>query len=154
MIEVNRTRGIFPPLPQQVPRYADGEGAFSIHLTLPSSSSDAEIQSMVDDASNCVKEIIGIDVPFTVTAVSGYNMHALIATKYRVGRCLFAGDSAHQWLPAGGLGQNTGASDAADLAWKLEAVLKGYASEDLLDAYELERRPMANDFSNITEPRP
>ena len=121
----------------------DGEGMHAAHIILPPTTTDAELQLVIDNADEYVREIVG-DFDITIKAVSSYNMHALLSTKFRVGRCFFAGDSAHQWLPSGGLGLNTGISDAADLAWKLEAVLKGYGSEGLLDAYEHERRPMAN----------
>ena len=52
-----------------------------------------------------------------------------------------AGDSAHQWLPVGGLGMNTGIDDAFSLTWKLAAVLKGYGGPYLLHSYEVERKP-------------
>lgn len=121
---------------------ANATGGLVVHVFLPSTASDEEINSLVQDPIGTVRRMIGSSLPFTVTAVSGYNMHALVSTKFREGRCLFAGDSAHQWLPAGGLGLNTGISDTADLAWKLEAVLKGYGGSDLLDSYQEERRPV------------
>ena len=121
----------------------DGEGTYATHILLPPTTTDVELQRVVDNVDEYLREILG-EFDITIEAVSGYNMHALLSTKFRVGRCFFAGDSAHQWLPAGGLGLNTGVSDAADLAWKLEAVLKGYGGEGLLDAYEHERRPIAN----------
>ncbi|MFE6894944.1 FAD-dependent monooxygenase [Streptomyces sp. NPDC057694] len=64
------------------------------------------------------------------------------APHYRVGRVLLAGDAAHVHTPAGGQGMNTGLQDAANLGWKLAAVLNGRASETLLDTYEAERHPV------------
>ncbi|MEW2131044.1 FAD-dependent oxidoreductase [Streptomyces sp. NPDC005435] len=62
--------------------------------------------------------------------------------RYRVGRVLLAGDSAHQHSPAGGQGMNTGLQDAVNLGWKLAAVLDGRASDALLDTYHSERHPI------------
>ncbi|MFJ9340300.1 FAD-dependent oxidoreductase [Streptomyces sp. NPDC101733] len=63
---------------------------------------------------------------------------------YRVGRVFLAGDAAHVHSPAGGLGMNTGLQDAANLSWKLSAVLHGQAPdpESLLDSYQRERHPV------------
>jgi flavin-dependent dehydrogenase len=62
--------------------------------------------------------------------------------KYRVGRVFLAGDAAHCHSPAGGQGMNTGMQDAANLGWKLAAVLRGAASDRLLDTYQSERHPV------------
>ncbi|MEU9453864.1 FAD-dependent monooxygenase [Streptomyces sp. NPDC048277] len=61
---------------------------------------------------------------------------------YRAGRLFLAGDAAHVHTPAGGQGMNTGLQDAANLGWKLAAVLHGHASPDLLDTYQSERHPV------------
>jgi 2-polyprenyl-6-methoxyphenol hydroxylase-like FAD-dependent oxidoreductase len=53
-----------------------------------------------------------------------------------------AGDAAHQYIPTGGYGMNTGIGDACDLGWKLAAVLHGFAAPDLLASYDHERRPV------------
>jgi 2-polyprenyl-6-methoxyphenol hydroxylase-like FAD-dependent oxidoreductase len=62
--------------------------------------------------------------------------------RYRVGRVFLAGDAAHIHSPAGGQGMNTGLQDAANLGWKLAAVLEGRAPESLLDTYQAERHPV------------
>nr|WP_037275022.1 FAD-dependent oxidoreductase [Kibdelosporangium aridum] len=61
---------------------------------------------------------------------------------YRKGRVFLAGDAAHCHSPAGGQGMNTGIQDAANLGWKLAAVLNGHADEQLLDTYQEERHPV------------
>jgi len=66
----------------------------------------------------------------------------LLAERYGRGRVLLAGDSAHQYIPTGGYGMNTGIGDAVDLGWKLAAAVKGYAGPGLLRSYERERRPV------------
>lgn len=64
------------------------------------------------------------------------------APAYCVGRVFLAGDAAHVHTPAGGQGLNTGLQDAANLAWKLAAVLHGHADPALLDTYQSERHPV------------
>ncbi len=59
--------------------------------------------------------------------------------KFRHGRVLFAGDSAHQVSPFGARGANSGVQDSENLAWKLDLVLKGLAPDRLLDSYATER---------------
>ncbi len=61
---------------------------------------------------------------------------------YRVGRVFLVGDAAHVHSPAGGMGMNTGIQDAANLSWKLAAVLRGRAEDELLDTYHEERHPV------------
>ncbi|MGW5253530.1 FAD-dependent monooxygenase [Streptomyces sp. NPDC004012] len=63
-------------------------------------------------------------------------------SRYRQGRVFLAGDAAHVHSPAGGMGMNTGMQDAANLGWKLAAVLHGWAGDSLLDSYHTERHPV------------
>ncbi|WNV88646.1 FAD-dependent oxidoreductase [Umezawaea sp. Da 62-37] len=63
--------------------------------------------------------------------------------RYRYGRVLFAGDSAHIHPPWGGQGLNLGVQDAVNLGWKLAATTAGWAPEGLLDTYHVERHPKA-----------
>jgi 2-polyprenyl-6-methoxyphenol hydroxylase-like FAD-dependent oxidoreductase len=66
-----------------------------------------------------------------------------VATQFRAGRVLLAGDAAHLCSPAEGHGMNCGLQDAVNLAWKLALVYQGAAEPALLDSYEAERRPVA-----------
>lgn len=74
---------------------------------------------------------------------SEYVFRARLADRWRRGRVLLLGDAAHQSPPFVGQGLGSGVRDAANLAWKLAAVLHGRAPEALLDTYERERRPHA-----------
>ncbi|MFF7993563.1 FAD-dependent monooxygenase [Kitasatospora xanthocidica] len=75
--------------------------------------------------------------------VQGWELAARVADRFRAGRVFLAGDAAHVVSPAGGFGANTGVQDAHNLAWKLAAVLNGWAGPELLDSYEAERQPVA-----------
>ncbi len=83
----------------------------------------------------------GLDVE--IAGIVPWKMEADSAERWRVGSMFLAGDAAHRMTPAGGLGMNTAIQDVHNLCWKLAAVLQGWAGSDLLDTYETERRPVA-----------
>jgi 3-(3-hydroxy-phenyl)propionate hydroxylase len=70
-----------------------------------------------------------------------YTFHSLVARRFRRGPVFLLGDAAHQTPPFIGQGLGAGVRDAANLTWKLAAVLGGRARPELLDTYEIERRP-------------
>ncbi len=70
-----------------------------------------------------------------------YRFHGLIAERWRDGAVFLAGDAAHQTPPFFGQGLCHGIRDVANLCWKLRLVKDGLAGDDLLDTYELERKP-------------
>lgn len=78
----------------------------------------------------------------SVNWASAYEMNARLAERYRRGRVFLCGDAAHVHPPTGAQGLNTSVQDAYNLGWKLAAALRG-ASDELLDSYEIERRPVA-----------
>lgn len=81
---------------------------------------------------------------------SVFRFHRRLASTYRQGRILLAGDAAHIHSPFGGQGMNTGLGDAYNLGWKLAMVIRGRSTEALLDTYEAERRPIAADVLATT----
>ncbi|CRZ15395.1 bifunctional 3-(3-hydroxy-phenyl)propionate/3-hydroxycinnamic acid hydroxylase [Mycolicibacterium neworleansense] len=70
-----------------------------------------------------------------------YSHHVRVADRWRVGRIFLAGDAAHAMPPWIGQGMSAGVRDAANLCWKIAAVLAGRAPDALLDSYQAERKP-------------
>ncbi|MEM7412367.1 MAG: FAD-dependent monooxygenase [Myxococcota bacterium] len=89
-----------------------------------------------------LRRAIGRDVPVEIRSVRPWTMTAQVATRYREGRVLLAGDAAHRFPPTGGFGMNTGVQDAHNLAWKLALVIADQAGAPLIDSYESERKPV------------
>ncbi|MFD2419279.1 aklavinone 12-hydroxylase RdmE [Amycolatopsis pigmentata] len=82
--------------------------------------------------------------------IGAWDIAARVATKFRAGRVLLAGDAAKVTPPTGGMGGNTAVGDGHDVAWKLAAVLRGEAGPGLLDSYEAERKPFAEMVVNAS----
>jgi len=82
------------------------------------------------------------DVEVKIRGCGAWELQDLLARQYRRGRVLIAGDAAHRHNPSNGLGSNTSIQDAYNLAWKLAAVVRGFADDTLLDSYDSERRPV------------
>lgn len=78
-----------------------------------------------------------------------YTFHSVVQEGWRKDRLLLAGDACHQTPPFLGQGMCAGMRDAANLAWKLAAVVKGEAPGALLDTYESERRPHVTAFIEL-----
>ncbi|KOG30750.1 FAD-dependent oxidoreductase [Streptomyces resistomycificus] len=91
-----------------------------------------------------IRRAVGVaDLDVQITGRAPWHAAQRVARSYRAGRVFLAGDSAHEMSPTGAFGSNTGIQDAHNLAWKLAAVLDGWAGEGLLDSYDAERRPVA-----------
>src|SRR5262245_52322513 len=95
----------------------------------------------MDELRSAVLRVAGSDYGMhTALWITRYGNAALLAERYRENRLFLAGDSAHLFPPLGGQGLNLGLQDATNLAWKLGAVVRGWAQDALLDTYEAERR--------------
>lgn len=79
-----------------------------------------------------------------------YTHHSRIAGAFRMGRVMLAGDAAHLMPVWQGQGYNSGIRDAMNLGWKLAAVVRGLASEKLLDTYDTERRDHAQAMIDLS----
>jgi len=89
---------------------------------------------------------IGVTVLWLTTI---WTDRAYLATEYRKGRVLLAGDAAHIHSPLGGQGLNLGLGDSMNLGWKLTATIRGNAAPGLLESYQRERRPVAEQILDL-----
>ncbi|GHF31649.1 2-polyprenyl-6-methoxyphenol hydroxylase-like FAD-dependent oxidoreductase [Amycolatopsis bartoniae] len=120
----------------------DGESLWLNHVAFaPEHDTEGE------DPEQLLRESVGRPVEHEVLGVVRWTGRRLVAQRYRAGRVFLAGDAAHIWIPVGGFGMNAGIQDAATLGWMLAAVHHGWAPPELLDAYELERKPVGEQFA-------
>ncbi|MFD4837269.1 FAD-dependent oxidoreductase [Achromobacter sp. NPDC058515] len=92
-----------------------------------------------------IRALLGPDAQFDLEWVSVYTFACERMDKFRHGRIVFAGDSAHRVSPFGARGANSGVQDAENLAWKLKLVLAGLAPDALIDSYSAEREYAADE---------
>ena len=94
-------------------------------------------------SAELVRTAAGVaDLDVKILGVVPWTASARVAERYRTGRIFLAGDAAHEMPPTGGFGMNTGVQDVHNLAWNLACVLRGAASQRLLDTYHDERQPL------------
>jgi 3-(3-hydroxy-phenyl)propionate hydroxylase len=111
--------------------------------TNPDDRSLPTLAEMQEHARRAADPIATLSDP---TWFSRFRTQHRIAKTYRDGRCFLAGDAAHVHPPIGGQGMNTGMQDAFNLGWKLALVLRGLGPESMLDTYNSERRPVAEEL--------
>jgi 2-polyprenyl-6-methoxyphenol hydroxylase-like FAD-dependent oxidoreductase len=119
----------------------DERETWTLHTVVPPETQPGDLspEALVHDVAR---------VPVVIDEVLQHTMwrpNIVVADRYREGRVFLAGDAAHQVIPTGGYGLNTGIGDAIDLGWKLAAVVSGWGGPCLLDSYDAERRPVAED---------
>ena len=115
-----------------------GKGRARLIGTVRDERADHADTLKFEDVSDRAIKHLKVDVR-KVNWFSTYHVHHRVAEHFRKGRAFLVGDAAHIHSPAGGQGMNTGIGDAVNLAWKLAMVLRGHASDKLLDSYEAER---------------
>lgn len=117
----------------------DGAGHFIMNVQLR--DGEAVDQNTIQRR---IATAIGVDIPFTIKSQSSWTAgHALVSERLVDRRTFIAGDAAHLFTPTGGLGYNTGIDDAANLAWKLSALVRGVGGSELAESYHAERHPAA-----------
>ena len=106
---------------------------------------DPEAERQPDRVTRRIRAMLGEATPFTLEWVSVYTFRCRRMQRFRHGRLIFLGDAAHQVSPFGARGGNSGVQDADNLGWKLAAVLAGNSPDRLLDSYDAERIPAADE---------
>jgi 2-polyprenyl-6-methoxyphenol hydroxylase-like FAD-dependent oxidoreductase len=129
-----------------------GENRYRIIGTFPEGFDKHEGEILYTEIEQRIKDDTKLDLDISdVNWFSVYKVNTRAVNKFSVGRCFVAGDAAHIHSPAGGQGMNTGIQDAYNLAWKMAYVVKGYASEKLLETYNEERLPNAQKLLETTD---
>ena len=125
----------------------DGRETWLVHNHLH--PDEPEFDSIDRDQS--IRHILGVDGEFAYDIISKEDWvgRRLLANRFREGRVFLAGDAAHLWVPYAGYGMNAGIADATNLAWLLDATLKGWADASILNAYEAERHPITEQVSHF-----
>ena len=142
--EVRKTQFRFGAMPL-------GDGVYRVLVPAEAVAEDRAVPPTLDEFKQQLHAYAGTD--FGVHSprwLSRFGDATRLAERYRTDRVLLAGDAAHIHPPTGGQGLNLGIQDAFNLGWKLAAELGGWAPEGLLDSYETERRPVADDVLNTT----
>jgi 2-polyprenyl-6-methoxyphenol hydroxylase-like FAD-dependent oxidoreductase len=111
------------------------------HWTLQTRPNPGDDPDRVEPGA-LLAQFMGRSIPCDILVANPWTPHLLLAETYRQGRVLLVGDAAHQYIPTGGYGMNTGIGDAVDLGWKLAALACGFGGPGLLEAYDAERRPV------------
>ena len=125
----------------------DGKEIWLIHNYLNTGEDDFE----AIDRDQSIRNILGVDADFQYEVLSKEDWVArrLVADKFREGRVFICGDAAHLWVPMAGYGMNAGIADAMNLSWTLAAYLNGWAGQDILDIYQIERQPITSQVSKF-----
>lgn len=125
----------------------DGQEDWLVHNHLH--PNEPEFDSVDRDQS--IRHILGVDADFKYEVITKEDWvgRRLLSNRFREKRVFLAGDSAHLWVPYAGYGMNAGLADATNLAWLLDAAIKGWADPSILDAYEAERHPITEQVSHF-----
>jgi 3-(3-hydroxy-phenyl)propionate hydroxylase len=105
---------------------------------------DSDREKLLSDANleGVLQRVVARPQPYRIAHRSTYQVHQRVATSFRRGRVLLAGDAAHINNPLGGMGMNGGIQDAFNLADKLARIRAG-GDDRLLDRYDRQRRTVA-----------
>ncbi len=128
-----------------------GDGLCRVVVPAERVAEDHSVPPTLDQVRRQLRVYAGTD--FGVHSprwLSRFGNATRLAEHYRAGRVLLAGDAAHVHPPLGGQGLNLGVQDAVNLGWKLAAEVAGWAPDGLLDSYQTERRPVADDVLTNT----
>ncbi|CAM9214620.1 unnamed protein product [Chrysoparadoxa australica] len=135
--------------------YSVEEGDYSCHVVVPNGLVDADALSE-EQPLGYLRSSLGLssadEMDLSIRSVKQWTLDSLVAEEFSSqgrasagssGRVMLAGDAAHHFPPAAGIGMNVGIQDVHNLAWKLALVHQGGASADLLSTYQQERLPHA-----------
>lgn len=113
---------------------------------------DEEIMCQESNIRELIRSHIGDEVDkLDIIRIRAYTHNSRVASRFVEGRVILIGDAAHITPPWAGQGLNSGIRDVGNIAWKLAAVLKGYASEKIIESYDSERRGHATELVALAD---
>ncbi len=115
----------------------DDRETWTLHTRWPDDRGPDEVDPLA-----ALRDFLGAEIGAEILVANAWTPHLLVAASYGRGRVWLAGDAAHQYIPTGGYGMNTGIADAWGLAWQLAATVLGFGGPALLPAHDAERRPV------------
>lgn len=125
--------------------HKEPDGVWRIDLQLGWKDVDKKKELDPERIKERLRQMLGPDCKFELEWTSIYNFKCMRIEKLRHDRVFFAGDSAHQVSPFGARGANGSIQDTDNLIWKLARVIKGDSPESLLNTYNEERSPAADE---------
>ncbi|MFD9705275.1 rifampin monooxygenase [Lentzea sp. NPDC059081] len=145
MLEIRKTQKRFGIGP------IGGSATYRVVVPAEGVSEDRSVMPTLDDFKEQLRRVAGSDFGVhSARWMSRFGDATRQAERYRSGRVFLAGDAAHIHPPTGGQGLNLGVQDAFNLGWKLAAAVHGWAPAGLLDTYEAERHPVAEEVLSNT----
>jgi putative polyketide hydroxylase len=120
---------------------AEGDLGMFITTYLPSKGETAD-QFTPQRCRELITKAIGEQIDVEIVEVAAWQPYEQVADQFQCGRAFLVGDAAHTMPPFKGGGANTAIESANNLAWKLAAVLQGWAGPQLLTTYHAERHPV------------
>lgn len=113
---------------------------------------DEAVMCREENIRELIRNHIGDDVDkLDIIRIRAYTHNSRVANRFVDGRVVLVGDAAHITPPWAGQGLNSGIRDVGNIAWKLAAVLKGYASEKIIQSYDTERRGHATELVALAD---
>lgn len=127
--------------------YQNGEGTLIAQNDIDTWTLQAWLPPGDDGSTWQADEVLtrwmGREFNYEILQANPWSAHFVVAEKYNHENILLAGDAAHQYIPTGGYGMNSGVADACGAAWVVAARLQGWGGECLFEAYDQERRNTA-----------
>ena len=135
--------GTHSPVRERLGIGRDGPGIFGHRYSVPRNSHEGPDDFPAGRVVKLIREATGLPrLDPVIVSAEPWQVGALVAERFQDGRVFLVGDAAHIMPSTGGFGGNLCVQDAHNLAWKLAAVLHGWAGPELLDTYAAERHPV------------